>query len=159
VLNCGHPPPLLVRAGRATELEPPEPAPPLGLAARPEPLRLRLALGDRILLSTDGASEARAAGGFFPLQAAAAFAPVSADLEAGLESLWAELQATSPGNSTTTSPCCSSNAAADPARWCQPLHWPVCAAQPGRRVRPVPRRRPSSQGRPEAGPKDPRSAL
>jgi phosphoserine phosphatase RsbU/P len=92
VLNCGHPAPLLVRAGQATELDPPEPAPPLGLGPRPEPLALRLALGDRILLYTDGASEARARGGFFPLQAAAAFALVSADLEAGLESLWAELQ-------------------------------------------------------------------
>jgi phosphoserine phosphatase RsbU/P len=92
VVNCGHPAPLLVRDGRATELGPPEPAPPLGLGPRPEPLRLTLALGDRILLYTDGASEARARGGFFPLQAAAAFAVVSADLEAGLESLWAELQ-------------------------------------------------------------------
>jgi phosphoserine phosphatase RsbU/P len=92
VVNCGHPAPLLVRGGQATELDPPEPAPPLGLGPCPEPLRLRLALGDRILLYTDGASEARARGGFFPLQAAAAFALVSADLEAGLESLWAELQ-------------------------------------------------------------------
>jgi sigma-B regulation protein RsbU (phosphoserine phosphatase) len=109
VLNCGHPPPLLVpgRAGRATELDPPEPSPPLGLGARPEPspplglgarpepLRLTLALGDRILLYTGRVSEARtrrSGGGFFPLQAAAAFALVSADLEAGLESLWAELQ-------------------------------------------------------------------
>jgi phosphoserine phosphatase RsbU/P len=92
VVNCGHPAPLLVRGGRATELDPPEPAPPLGLGPRPEPLRLTLALGDRILLYTDGVSEARARGGFFPLQAAAAFALVSADLEAGLESLWAELQ-------------------------------------------------------------------
>ena len=50
-----------------------------------------LAQGDRILLYTDGVSEARARGGFLPLQAAA-FALVSADLEAGLESLWAELQ-------------------------------------------------------------------
>jgi sigma-B regulation protein RsbU (phosphoserine phosphatase) len=32
VLNCGHPAPLLVRAGRATELDPPEPAPPLAWA-------------------------------------------------------------------------------------------------------------------------------
>ena len=63
VLNCGHPAPLLVRPGRAgraggagwaTELDPPEPSPPLGLGARPEPLRLTLALGDRILLYTDG---------------------------------------------------------------------------------------------------------
>jgi phosphoserine phosphatase RsbU/P len=92
VVNCGHPAPLLVRGGQATELDPPEPAPPLGLGPRPELLRLTLALGDRILLYTDGASEARARGGFFPLQAAAAFALVSADLEAGLESLWAELQ-------------------------------------------------------------------
>jgi serine phosphatase RsbU (regulator of sigma subunit) len=92
VLNCGHPAPLLVRAGRVVGLDPPEPAPPLGLSPRPEPLRLRLALGDRILLYTDGASEARARGGFFPLQAAAAFALVAADLEAGLETLWAELQ-------------------------------------------------------------------
>jgi phosphoserine phosphatase RsbU/P len=92
VVNCGHPAPLLIRAGQATELDPPEPAPPLGLGPRPEPLALRLALGDRILLYTDGASEARARGGFFPLQAAAAFALVSADLEAGLETLWAELQ-------------------------------------------------------------------
>ena len=92
VVNCGHPAPLLVRAGQAIELDPPEPAPPLGLGPRPEPLRLTLALGDRILLYTDGASEARARGGFFPLQAAAAFALVSADLEAGLETLWAELQ-------------------------------------------------------------------
>src|SRR6266516_5858142 len=30
VLNCGHPPPLLVRAGQATQLDPPEPTPPLG---------------------------------------------------------------------------------------------------------------------------------
>jgi len=92
VVNCGHPAPLLVRGGQATELDPPEPAPPLGLDPHPEPLALRLALGDRILLYTDGASEARTRGGFFPLQAAAAFALVSADLEAGLETLWAELQ-------------------------------------------------------------------
>jgi phosphoserine phosphatase RsbU/P len=92
VLNCGHPAPLLVRAGRATELDPPEPAPPLGLGPRPEPLRLSLALGDRILLYTDGVSEARARGAFFPLQAAAALALVSADLEAGLDTLWVELQ-------------------------------------------------------------------
>ena len=34
VVNCGHPA-LLVRGGQATELDPPEPAPPLGLSPRP----------------------------------------------------------------------------------------------------------------------------
>ena len=114
VVNCGHPAPLLVRGGQATELDPPEPAPPLGLGPHPEPLRLTLALGDRILLYTDGASEARARGGFFPLQAAAAFALVSADLERGGKVRpGPSCNATSLGSSTTTSPCCSSNTAAD----------------------------------------------
>ena len=45
VVNCGHPAPLLVRGGRATELDPPEPAPPLGLGPRPEPLRLTVGAG------------------------------------------------------------------------------------------------------------------
>jgi sigma-B regulation protein RsbU (phosphoserine phosphatase) len=35
VVNCGHPAPLLVRAGQATELDPPEPAPPLGAGSAP----------------------------------------------------------------------------------------------------------------------------
>jgi phosphoserine phosphatase RsbU/P len=116
VLNCGHPAPLLVRAGRATELDPPEPAPPLGLGPHPEPLRLTLALGDRILLYPDGVSEARARGAFFPLQAAAAFALVSADLEASWSRCGPSCNAMSLGSSTTTSPCCSSNAAADAPR-------------------------------------------
>jgi sigma-B regulation protein RsbU (phosphoserine phosphatase) len=92
VVNCGHPAPLLIRAGHASELAPPEPASPLGLDPHPLPLRLRLAPGDRILLYTDGASEARADGGFFPLQAVAASTLAGADLEADLDTLWAELQ-------------------------------------------------------------------
>src|SRR4029450_7262717 len=60
--------------------------------SQPQSRTKSLALGDRILLYTDGASEARARGGFFPLQAAAAFALVSADLEAGVGALWGEVQ-------------------------------------------------------------------
>ncbi|MER7845782.1 PP2C family protein-serine/threonine phosphatase [Kitasatospora sp. NPDC096077] len=72
VVNCGHPPPLLRRAGRVAELAPPVPAPPLGLreltgedyaASRFDP-----GPGDLLLLHTDGVSEARDARGcFYPL--------------------------------------------------------------------------------------------
>ena len=92
VVNRGHPAPLLVRAGQATELDPPEPAPPLGLGPHPEPLRLTLALGDRILLYTDGPGARGSAAGSSRCRPRRAFALVSDDLEAGLESLWAELQ-------------------------------------------------------------------
>ena len=52
--------------------EPPEPAPPLGLAALgpvgPSAHRVRLRPGDQLLLYTDGATEARdKRGAFYPL--------------------------------------------------------------------------------------------
>ncbi|MFJ9038722.1 PP2C family protein-serine/threonine phosphatase [Streptomyces sp. NPDC102406] len=74
---CGHPPPLLLRGGGAVPAAVPAPAPPLGLldlahgwcAAQPVP---RTAW-DRMLLHTDGASEARdATGTFYPLAERAA---------------------------------------------------------------------------------------
>jgi phosphoserine phosphatase RsbU/P len=92
VLNCGHPAPLLVRAGRATELGPTRAGAAAGPEAAPGAAVADLGAGRPDLAVHDGASEARARGAFFPLQAAAAFALVSADLQAGLESLWAELQ-------------------------------------------------------------------
>ncbi|MFJ4715873.1 PP2C family protein-serine/threonine phosphatase [Streptomyces sp. NPDC088785] len=74
---CGHPPPLLIRDGGAVPAAVPAPAPPLGLldlahgwcAAQPVPARA----WDRMLLHTDGASEARDADGdFYPLAERAA---------------------------------------------------------------------------------------
>ena len=121
VLNCGHPAPLLVgagQAGRSTELDPPEPALPLGFGSRPEPLRLRLALGDRILLYTDGASEARAGGVFFPLQAAAGCVRAGQRRPASRAGVTVGRAATPRRRATPTMtwPCCWWNATADPAR-------------------------------------------
>ncbi|MBO1419543.1 serine/threonine-protein phosphatase, partial [Streptomyces sp. FH025] len=71
-VNCGHPFPLLRRAGRVVELEPPQTAPPLGLR-RLVGGRYRTGLfeprrGDLLLLHTDGISEARDhADRFYPL--------------------------------------------------------------------------------------------
>jgi serine phosphatase RsbU (regulator of sigma subunit) len=72
IVNCGHPSPLLLRAGRVAALAPDDPAPPLGMfdltASRPEPYHARFLPGDTLLLYTDGTTEARdASGRFFPL--------------------------------------------------------------------------------------------
>jgi phosphoserine phosphatase RsbU/P len=66
VVNCGHPPPLLLRRGRVIPLDPPRAAPPLGLSPVVETRVEHLEPGDRLLLYTDGLAEARRAGDFFP---------------------------------------------------------------------------------------------
>jgi serine phosphatase RsbU (regulator of sigma subunit) len=68
---CGHPPPLLLRGGSAVFVEP-CPAPPLGLLDLADgscrASMIPVGEGDRLLLYTDGVSEARdRAGRFFPL--------------------------------------------------------------------------------------------
>ncbi|MGV9941619.1 PP2C family protein-serine/threonine phosphatase [Streptomyces sp. NPDC003401] len=64
VVNCGHAPPLLVRAsGGVVPVDPPRPAPPLGLRAltdeTPDLHVLPFTDGDQLLLYTDGVTEAR----------------------------------------------------------------------------------------------------
>jgi len=69
LVNCGHPAPL--RAGQRVEpLEPREPVTPLGLHPDPRQYRFLLQPGDRLLLHTDGLTDARSADGTpFPLLA------------------------------------------------------------------------------------------
>ena len=72
VINRGHPPPLLLRAGQVTQLRASHPAPPLGLGvlapAGHDVDTFTFAAGDLLLLYTDGVIEARdAAGRFYPL--------------------------------------------------------------------------------------------
>jgi sigma-B regulation protein RsbU (phosphoserine phosphatase) len=66
IVNCGHPPPLLLRRGEVIELNPPASAPPLGFMPVVRPRVERLEPGDRLLFYTDGLAEARRDGQFFP---------------------------------------------------------------------------------------------
>ncbi|MFG3207990.1 PP2C family protein-serine/threonine phosphatase [Streptomyces sp. NPDC048192] len=85
MLNCGHPPPLLIRGGRVTVLNSRRPAPPLGLCAlcvrNDRTDRFTLEPGDMLLLYTDGVIEARSpAGAFYPLaERVASFPATSPD--------------------------------------------------------------------------------
>ncbi|MFG2944579.1 PP2C family protein-serine/threonine phosphatase [Streptomyces adustus] len=72
ILNCGHPPPLVMRNGEIRVLEPTVPSPPLNLAALLgddyNVDTVAFASGDQMLLYTDGVTETRdRAGTFFPL--------------------------------------------------------------------------------------------
>ncbi|MFF6959310.1 SpoIIE family protein phosphatase [Streptomyces sp. NPDC008317] len=73
LLNCGHPPPLLLRGDQATSLDPSAPSPPLNMAVligsdyRMD--TVPLVRGDRLLLYTDGVIETRDdTGAFFSLR-------------------------------------------------------------------------------------------
>ncbi|MFD3699755.1 PP2C family protein-serine/threonine phosphatase [Streptomyces sp. NPDC058646] len=99
IVSCGHPPPLLLSGTSVRELLV-EPGPPLGLGlAGPDPspvAEVRLAPGDRLLLYTDGVTEARdRAGHFYPL---ASRVPVLSRDAAGLvRAVWRDLAAFSGG--------------------------------------------------------------
>src|SRR5437879_4330208 len=72
LVNCGHPAPLLLRAGQVREAEPSAPSPPINLAwlvgGEYHVDVVPFAGGDTMLLYTDGVSEARdRTGAFYPL--------------------------------------------------------------------------------------------
>jgi serine phosphatase RsbU (regulator of sigma subunit) len=102
IVNCGHPPPLLLSGGRAVPLEVAQPAPPLGLASlvdgAPVAQGFGFAAGDVLLLYTDGVLEARdRTGAFYPLAERVAGWP-GLGPEALLERLCADLLAHAAGS-------------------------------------------------------------
>ncbi|MFB7553246.1 PP2C family protein-serine/threonine phosphatase [Streptomyces sp. NPDC056154] len=77
MISCGHPPPLLLRDGRVTALNPTRPTLPLGLGELTTPQyqvdTFALGPADLLLLYTDGVIEARDSGRiFYPLAERAA---------------------------------------------------------------------------------------
>jgi phosphoserine phosphatase RsbU/P len=88
VVNCGHPPPLLLHNGSARLLLSPSPSAPLGLGPSPACQRLTVSPSDRLLLYTDGLVEARAAdGNYFDLDAVASEALAARSLNEALDDL------------------------------------------------------------------------
>ena len=64
LVSCGHPPALLIHGGQGVLLDAPAGL-PLGLGGPYEELTVQWRAGDRLLMYTDGLSEARDAGGEF----------------------------------------------------------------------------------------------
>ncbi|WP_127357795.1 PP2C family protein-serine/threonine phosphatase [Actinacidiphila soli] len=72
LVNCGHPPPLLLHDREVREVEPSAPSPPINMADllgdHYQVDTIPFATGDRLLLYTDGVSETRdPTGSFYPL--------------------------------------------------------------------------------------------
>jgi sigma-B regulation protein RsbU (phosphoserine phosphatase) len=92
LVNCGHPPPLRLRAGAVELLASAEPTTPLGLDPDPTAQRFTLAPTDRVLLYTDGLVEVRAPDGQqFELDGQGEVLLAASSLDAALDGLVARL--------------------------------------------------------------------
>ena len=98
LVSCGHPPALLVKAdGSARFLDVPSGL-PLGIGADPEPQTFDWEAGDRLLLYTDGLSEARNSdGNFLPVLDQAAVL-TTGTVEAALDALLQVLESYVPAH-------------------------------------------------------------
>jgi serine phosphatase RsbU (regulator of sigma subunit) len=85
-VSCGHPPPLVLTGGAVSKIGLRSDL-PLGLGAAPAVTTGRLVAGDRLLLYTDGVSEARRPNGAFVDLPDMATCLMSGDLDSGLERL------------------------------------------------------------------------
>lgn len=93
LINCAHPPPLLMRNGLPSLLRPAEPTTPFGLGPDPHAVVVHLEPGDRVLFYTDGLIEARPAGAreFLPLDTLAEPA-ASGSFDGAVEKVLARLR-------------------------------------------------------------------
>jgi phosphoserine phosphatase RsbU/P len=97
IANCGHPPPLLVRPDGTAELLDLAPGLPLGLGAAADSVTLPWAPGDRLLLYTDGLSEARDRSGNFPSLLALAEFAATDPIEQAVDDVLERVRARVPG--------------------------------------------------------------
>ncbi|SEF64740.1 Stage II sporulation protein E (SpoIIE) [Nonomuraea solani] len=101
LVNCGHPAPIRVDS-RLRALHPPRPCRPLGLSPDPYVWRVRLLPSDRLLLFTDGLTEARdRAGAELPLDERLHAALTQATLEESLREVLGLLREHTDGSEAT----------------------------------------------------------
>jgi phosphoserine phosphatase RsbU/P len=97
IANCGHPPPVLLRPDGSAELCELPSGLPLGLGATRDSVTIDWKPGDRLLLYTDGLSEARDESGEFPALLELAASAASAPIQEAVDELLERVSARVPG--------------------------------------------------------------
>jgi phosphoserine phosphatase RsbU/P len=99
IANCGHPDPAVIHQRRVEWLSPRTRARPIGLGSSPTLQRLVLAPGKRLLVYTDGLTEARdPAGSFFDLEKQALGSLRTGSLDQALDQLMTALHEHTDGS-------------------------------------------------------------